>query len=58
VQIVSAAFDDDVEVGFDWLGCPLNAAESALGAEGTVALSGGQVVRVTPVTGHVAHVAP
>ncbi|MDY7107214.1 MAG: prepilin-type N-terminal cleavage/methylation domain-containing protein [Planctomycetota bacterium] len=58
VQIVSAAFDDDVEVGFDWLGRPLNAAEDALGADGTVTLSGGAVIRVTATTGYITHTAP
>jgi prepilin-type N-terminal cleavage/methylation domain-containing protein len=58
VELISAAFDDDVEVGFDWLGRPLNAAEAPLAADGTVTLSGGQEVRVTATTGHVRHVAP
>jgi prepilin-type N-terminal cleavage/methylation domain-containing protein len=58
VQIVSAAFDGDVEVGFDWLGRPLNAAETALAADGTVTLSGGHVLRVAAMTGHTMYESP
>ena len=58
VQIISASFDSDVEVGFDWLGRPLNASETALAAEGEVVLSGGCVIRVAATTGYAAYVSP
>ena len=51
--IASVAFDGDVSVGFDWIGKPLNAAESALAADGTVTLQGGAVITVVAGTGHV-----
>lgn len=58
VGISSAVFDDDVEVGFDWLGRPLNVAETPLAADGEVTLTAGHIVRVTAVTGHTAYVSP
>jgi prepilin-type N-terminal cleavage/methylation domain-containing protein len=58
VEVVSASFDGDVEIGFDWLGRPLNATEASLSATGTVTLTGGHVVSVGVVTGHVRHVMP
>jgi hypothetical protein len=51
VGITSAVFDGDVEVGFDWLGRPLEAGETALSADGTVTLTGGYVVTVNAETG-------
>ena len=58
VQVVSAAFDGDVQVGFDWLGRALNATETLLAARGTVTLSGSHVVNVEATTGFVSHVGP
>ena len=58
VQLTAAAFDGDVEVGFDWLGAPLNAAETPLAAQGSVQLSGGYSLTVEAGTGHVSYVAP
>lgn len=58
VGVESAAFDAGTEVGFDWLGRPLNAAEADLAAAGAVVLSGGHRVEVAVATGHVRHVAP
>jgi prepilin-type N-terminal cleavage/methylation domain-containing protein len=58
VAIVSAEFDGDVEVGFDWLGRPLSAVETDLTAAGTVTLTGGHVVSVARATGHVTYTAP
>lgn len=49
--IVSASFDGAPEIGFDWIGAPLNSAESPLAGVGTVALSGGWTVSVAPTTG-------
>lgn len=47
-------FDSTANIGFDWLGQPLNANESSLSATGVVTLtgtSGSATVNVTPVTG-------
>lgn len=51
--IVSASFDGAPEVGFDWIGRPLNAAQGPLGSVGTAVLTGGHTVAVTPTTGYV-----
>jgi hypothetical protein len=53
VQIVSATFDGQAEVGFDWLGRPLNASEALLSASGRVTLTDGYRVDVNAVTGHI-----
>lgn len=58
VGITSAAFDGDVEVGFDWFGRPYNAAETALAADGSVTLTGGHVVTVIAGTGLATFAAP
>lgn len=58
VEILSAAFDGDVEIGFDWLGQPLNAAETALTAQGSVTLTGNHAVNVAISTGYVQYVEP
>ena len=55
VEIVSAGFDGAPEVGFDWLGRPLNTAETALAAAGTVLLSDGNTIHVEVGTGHISH---
>ena len=57
-EVVSAAIDADVEVGFDWLGRPLNAAETALAAQGVVTLNDGHVVNIAAETGYAEYVAP
>lgn len=51
VTISSAAFDGNVECGFDWLGKPLNSAQNSLAANGVVTLSGGKTVTVQVGTG-------
>lgn len=51
VSMLSAAFDGAPEVGFDWLGRPLNSGEADLAALGTVQLTGGRSVSVVPGTG-------
>ena len=56
--IVSAAIDGDVEVGFDWLGEPLNGAENALAADGTVTLSESHVITIEVATGLAYHTPP
>ena len=58
VELVSATFDAGSEVGFDWLGQPLNSADTTLAAAGTVTLSDGHQITVTISTGHIAYVAP
>ena len=57
-QIISASFDSNPEVGFDWLGRPLNSAENSLVAQGTVTLTDNHLIQVAVSTGHVTHVAP
>ena len=47
-----------MEVGFDWLGSPLNGAETSLAATGTVTLTGTHVVNVEVETGLATYVAP
>ena len=56
--IIGVDFDGAAEIGFDWMGRPLNASETPLAAEGEIQLSGGHLVHVEPDTGHVTHVAP
>lgn len=51
VSIVSVSFDGAAEVGFDWLGRPLNNTGSLLAAQGLVTLSSGKSVAVQPETG-------
>ncbi len=58
VQLVSATFDTGSEVGFDWLGQPLNSDDDPLAVAGTVELSDGHQVTVEVTTGHIAYVAP
>jgi type II secretory pathway pseudopilin PulG len=54
--ISTAAFDGQPEVGFDWLGKPLNSTGGALSLSGSVVFTGGDAVTVQFRTGHVAHV--
>lgn len=58
VSLVSATFDAGSEIGFDWLGRPLNASENDLVAAGTVTLTGNHQVTVEAETGHIRYVAP
>jgi prepilin-type N-terminal cleavage/methylation domain-containing protein len=51
VTLGAVNFDGGNEVGFDWLGGPLNSSETALAAQGTVSLNGGYSVTVQPLTG-------
>jgi prepilin-type N-terminal cleavage/methylation domain-containing protein len=52
-SLVSAVFGAGAEVGFDWRGCPLNSAGTALSGSGVVTITGGRTVTVRPGTGHV-----
>ncbi|MAE65419.1 MAG: hypothetical protein CMJ18_14205 [Phycisphaeraceae bacterium] len=58
VQLISAAVDGDVEVGFDWLGRPFNASETAIASAGVITLTGNHVVNVAVSTGHITYTAP
>ena len=58
VQLQAVGFDGDVEIGFDWLGQPLNATEDPLAATGSVTLTGNHVVNVAINTGLVTYVRP
>ncbi|MCI0365427.1 MAG: prepilin-type N-terminal cleavage/methylation domain-containing protein [Phycisphaerales bacterium] len=58
VGLVSCTFDGNTEVGFDWLGKPFNSAETALAWQGSVVLSGQNVVTVEAITGHVMYAPP
>jgi prepilin-type N-terminal cleavage/methylation domain-containing protein len=51
VQITAVNFNGGSEVGFNWLGCPLNVSETSLSAAGSVTLTGGLTVNVTIGTG-------
>jgi type II secretory pathway pseudopilin PulG len=54
VSLVSASFDSGAECGFDWLGKPLNSAQNALAANGTLTLSGSKTVTVQAGSGLIA----
>ena len=56
--ITSADFDGATELGFDWMGRPLNATETSLLVQGVIETGGSHVVYVEPDTGYVTHVAP
>jgi prepilin-type N-terminal cleavage/methylation domain-containing protein len=58
VTIVSADIDNDVEIGFDWAGRPLNAAETDLAAQAVITLTGGHELTIEVGTGYAQHVAP
>jgi len=58
VGVASCNFDGASEVGFDWLGKPLNSASASLAADGSVVLTGGEQVQVRTHTGYVKYVAP
>ncbi len=58
VQLQAVGFDGDVEIGFDWLGQPLNATENPLAATGSVTLTGNHVVNVAKHTGYVTYEQP
>ncbi len=58
VEIISADFDSSNEVGFDWLGKPLNSTETQLAATGTVVLTGGHTISVVSETGHAYYTEP
>lgn len=58
VNLNGAQFDGDSEVGFDWLGRPLNGNDLPLQNTGTVQLTGNRRVHVTPDTGRIEIIMP
>ncbi len=58
VRLMTASFDAGPEIGFDWLGRPLNETETALSAQGSVTLSGSHVITVEVGSGFVAYTPP
>lgn len=58
VEIVSAAFDGAAQIGFDWLGQPLNSGETALAADGSVTMASGHTINVKMGTGLITCVSP
>ena len=58
IDFVSVDFTSTDEVGFDWLGRPFDATDTALAAAGTVTLTGNHVVRVHQETGYAVYEAP
>lgn len=58
VSLTAASFDGAQEIGFDWLGRPLNAAESSLAAQGSVTFTGNHRVTVEVTTGLAKYVKP
>ncbi len=58
VTLDSALFGADPVVGFDWLGRPLDASASPLGADGSVVLGSGTTISVQVSTGHVSRSTP
>jgi len=58
VSIASASFDGAAEVGFDWLGRPLNQSESLLVGSGQVVFTGGHAVVVEAGSGLIRYQAP
>ncbi|MCX5688429.1 MAG: prepilin-type N-terminal cleavage/methylation domain-containing protein [Planctomycetota bacterium] len=53
VLVTAADFDGSWEVGFNWMGVPLNQLELDLTVAGVVTLTGGSRVTVEPETGFV-----
>lgn len=58
VQFLTVDFDGNLEIGFDWLGQPLNSTEASLVALGSVTLSGNDVVDVQTETGYITFTPP
>lgn len=56
VSMTACNFDGATEVGFNWLGKPLNSTGAALAAQGSVTLSAGNRVTVEAVTGCIRYV--
>jgi prepilin-type N-terminal cleavage/methylation domain-containing protein len=53
--ITSVNFDGASEIGFDWLGQPLNSSQTSLAANGTISMGGGRSVTVQIGTGMITY---
>jgi len=53
ITITAALFDGGAEIGFNWMGAPLNDDETALASQGSVTLTGGHGVVIEPETGNI-----
>ncbi len=58
IEVVSVNIDGGSEVGFDWLGRPLNESGNELAGRGEIILSDNFQVTIEPGTGHVQAIAP
>lgn len=58
VRLESAAFDGQPEVGFDWLGRPLNSTGAFLAADGQAVFASGATVGVAAGSGRVTYSDP
>ena len=58
VQLQAVDFDTDVEIGFDWLGQPVNGAENPLSNDGSVTVTTDHVIIVEVETGRVTYAPP
>ena len=58
VELATVDFDGNVEIGFDWLGCSLGAAETPLVVPGLVTMTGNHTVGVAVSTGHITYITP
>ena len=58
VELAAVAIDGGSEIGFNWQGQPINAAETPLNSSGAVTLTGNHVVTIEPGTGLAIYVAP
>lgn len=56
--LVSASFDGQPEVGFDWLGRPITAAGTPLAADGSIQITGGGTIIVRRQTGLIEYAGP
>lgn len=52
VALATADIEGESEIGFDWIGRPLNSAETIITSDGTVAVTGSYVVTIHAGTGH------
>ncbi len=53
VDLLTADFNGAPEVGFDWLGRPVDSTEASMIVDGTATVSGGMTLTVSAVTGHI-----
>lgn len=53
IELLTADFNGDPELGFDWLGRPLDSGENIMTVNGTATLTGGSTLTVSASTGHI-----